>query len=166
MTDFADNDKTYELLREKIKSKMDVTKFFAGFISIVFGIMLKDSIASLHPDTSSLLWLIAGMSLIVFSLGSTVAALFAYDRLLMPPRFLEGSNRIEAINDAVKLHMVKAWSALFVPAVASFFGALLAFASSSVEMSLRLPLWIGFGAAALLAFILYIKFKAPFEIPD
>ena len=36
-------------LREKIKSKMDVAKFFAGFISLLIGILLKEGVALEFP---------------------------------------------------------------------------------------------------------------------
>ena len=48
MVDLSTDEKTYELLREKIKSKMDVTKFFSGFVSVVFGIILKDTISGVY----------------------------------------------------------------------------------------------------------------------
>ena len=36
----------------EIKSKMEVAKFFAGFISVVFGIVLKDNIGTLIAASS------------------------------------------------------------------------------------------------------------------
>jgi len=164
MSDLTDDDKTYELLREKIKSKMDVTKFFSGFVSVVFGIILKDIVSGINGADSG--WLFAGMCLIVFSLSAAIVALFAYDRLLMPPKFFSGGDRIEAINNSLRFHMVRTWVAMFVPAVIAFLGALVAFATAQVTADLPFPLWLGFGGAALAAFLLYVCFKAPFEIPD
>ena len=37
-----DDEDTYTLLREKIRSKMEVAKSFAGFVSVVLGITAKD----------------------------------------------------------------------------------------------------------------------------
>ena len=35
--------------REKVKSKMEVGKFFGGFITLLLGILLKDHLDSLYP---------------------------------------------------------------------------------------------------------------------
>jgi hypothetical protein len=56
MDDLKENRKTYDLLRDKIKSKMDVTKFFSGFISLVLGFVLKDTLSSLNSW-----WLVIGI---------------------------------------------------------------------------------------------------------
>ena len=96
MDTLIDDEKTYELLRDKIKSKMDVAKFFSGFISILLGITLKDVLTNSDPVSSfSMYWRIGGLTLIVFSVGLAVAALLAYDRLLMPPKFWSGGRPVK-----------------------------------------------------------------------
>jgi hypothetical protein len=104
-------------LREKIKSKMDVAKFFSGFISLLIGFLLKD-----NPRTDT--WSKAGLVFLVASLGYCIAAVFAYDRLLMPRKYWtilkERDGGDDSFSDNLQQNMVRSWSWLFVPAVACF----------------------------------------------
>ena len=65
---------TFDLLREKIKSKMDVTWFFAAFITIFLSIISKDVVTALGLCTPGLCVGIgyAGILLMLFSLSLSV----------------------------------------------------------------------------------------------
>ena len=104
-------------LREKVRSKMDVGKFFAGFITLLIGILLKDG--NLNLPLSKL-----GIVFLVSSLGFCVAAVFCYDRLLMPREYWTAlpkeEKSEEKFQDHLKEDMVRSWRWLFVPAVICF----------------------------------------------
>ena len=123
-------------LREKIKSKMDVGKFFAGFITLLLGILLSDSGPDLFLSKLGVIFLIA-------SLGFCVAAVFCYDRLLMPREYwtvLQEDETIELrFQDRLRKEMVQSWSWLFVPAVFSFAIGFLLVASNALGFALEDP---------------------------
>jgi len=103
-------------LREKIKSKMEVGKFFAGFITFLAGFLLKD-MSTRHLCAK------IGIVCLVASIGFCIAAVFAFDSLLMPRKYWgfgddEGSE--ERFADKVQPQMVHLWQVLFVPAVLCF----------------------------------------------
>jgi hypothetical protein len=104
-------------LREKIESKMDVAKFFAGFITLLIGILLeKKGLTSL--------WSRFGIAFLTSSLAFCTAALFAYDRLLMPMKYwsaLDEQNRKDGrFEDKPRDDMVRSWLWFFFPAVLCF----------------------------------------------
>ena len=108
--------KVTDQLRDKIKSKMDVAKFFAGFITLLIGFLLKDE--TLTPASK------IGFVLLIASLGFCIAALFTYDHLLWPKEHCERKLRIKISDTNFQKHlgkkMVMLWWSLFVPAVGSF----------------------------------------------
>ncbi|NUO09971.1 MAG: hypothetical protein HUU08_15075 [Candidatus Brocadia sp.] len=76
-------------IKEKIKSKMEMSKFLSVFIStgLVFllgSILDKDKVE--YPG-SYILALYASTGLLFMSIGLYLASMYAYDRLLMPTRF-------------------------------------------------------------------------------
>jgi hypothetical protein len=71
---------TNDELREKIKSKMEVGKFFAGFITFLIGFLLKD-LSTRH------LFAKIGIVCLAASIGFCIAAVFAFDSLLMPRKY-------------------------------------------------------------------------------
>lgn len=104
-------------LREKVRSKMEVGKFFAGFITLLIGILLRaDALDSLAEK--------AGVLFLVAALGFCIAAVFCYDRLLMPREYWTGLEKKdkteERFQDHLREQMVRSWSWLFVPAVWCF----------------------------------------------
>jgi len=114
-------------LREKVKSKMEVAKFFAGFITLLVAFVLKDG---LDTALSKL-----GIVLLTASLGFCIASVFAYDRLLMPREYwtVLSSDEGSAINfqNQLQEQMVRSWRWLFVPAIWCFgIGFLLVFANA------------------------------------
>ena len=103
-------------LRDKIKSKMDVAKFFTGFITLLIGFLLKG-----EELTSPSLKI--GIVFLIASLGFCVAAMFTYDHLLWPKEHFESSkDEIPETNfrNYLETNMVKLWKWLFVPAVGGF----------------------------------------------
>lgn len=122
MTTDPGNDaaKVTDELREKIKSKMDVAKFFTGSFTVLIGILLKEG------KTGSL-WSKAGMLFLLSSLGFCVAAMFAYDHLLWPKTYLienywpnlkSKENPEECFHRKLEEQMLTSWRWLFLPAVA------------------------------------------------
>jgi hypothetical protein len=110
-----------EQLREKLKSKLEVAKFFTGFISVVFGFLLKDNLLS---SASELIrpYAYAAIFFFITSLVFSIGAVFAYDRLLMPEVFWQPQLQIGELFR----HMIAAWQFLFMPAVAALSLGLLA----------------------------------------
>lgn len=140
MSNSASDQNTAYQLREKIKSKMDVAKFFAGFITLFLGVAFKD-ISNLAADPNSLIRFSAqgGMLFVLGALAFSVATMFAYDRLMMPPAFWNPPPN----NDDLYLQMVDAWRRLFVPAVATFFIGLLGFlVAVTKQLVPSLVLWL------------------------
>jgi uncharacterized protein YdhG (YjbR/CyaY superfamily) len=114
-------------LREKVKSKMDVAKFFAGFITLLVGFVLKDS--GIHSTVSK-----AGIVFLSASLAFCVVSVFAYDCLLMPREYwtvISDDESEDSFQDNLQEQMVTSWRWLFVPAVLCFgIGFLLVLASA------------------------------------
>lgn len=48
-----DDDKITTELRDKLKSKMDVAKFFSGFVSLFLGLSFKEMIAPYNTPLNS-----------------------------------------------------------------------------------------------------------------
>jgi len=104
-------------LRDKVKSKMEVAYFFAGFITLLLGILLTaGGVDSFLPKV--------GIVFLTASLGFCVAAVFCYDRLLMPREYWtalpEDKRSEEGFQDRLQQEMVRSWQWLFVPAVLCF----------------------------------------------
>jgi hypothetical protein len=149
------NQNTAEQLREKIKSKMDVAKFFAGFITVFLGVAFRD-LSNLAADSSRLVSFFAqaGMLFILGALAFSVSTMFAYDRLMMPPALW----KVPPSNDDIYHQMVDAWQRLFVPAVATLFISLLSFIIAVTKQLVpSLVLWIVPMIAALLCYRAFSK---------
>lgn len=150
MSNVTDDPNTTQQLRDKIKSKMEVAKFFAGFITLFLGVAFKD-IANLAADPHSWIRLSAqGATLLVLgALAFSVATMFAYDRLMMPPVFWTPRPTDEDLYH----QMVRAWQRLFVPAVATFFVGLLGFLTAVTKQFVpSLVLWLVPITAAFLCY--------------
>ncbi len=143
-------------LRDKLKSKMDVAKFFAGFISLVAGIALRESAGSVAANL--------GLALIVLSLGLAVATLFAYDRLLMPPRFwFEPPTDTHELNFGLRDEMISVWRCLFIPCVIAFFGGLLLLLAEKANSCICVVLLAG---SVVAPYVVYRSVKPRFKIFD
>ena len=111
-----------EETRAKIVSKMDVTKFFAGFISLLIGILLGQG----RMNSG---WSRVGIIFFLLSLGFCVAAISAYDHLLWPKEYLirvywpelsKKQNWEELFQERLESQLICSWTFLFVPALMSF----------------------------------------------
>jgi hypothetical protein len=104
-------------LREKLKSKIDVAKFFAGFITLLIGFLLNGG--KLTSPFSKI-----GIVFLISSLGFCVAAVFTYDHLLTPREYWTALSEEEkeevSFNKRLLEDMVRSWRWLFVPAVICF----------------------------------------------
>ena len=105
-------------LKDKIRSKMDVSKFFAGFITLFIGLTFKEG------DLNSLL-LKFGILFIVVSLILCILSIFAYDHMLWPkkhwPRFQsEDQSNKEEYQRRLEEVMLHSWRSLFLPGVICF----------------------------------------------
>ena len=77
-------------VREKIKSKLEVAKFFLGALVVNASVVLSSTVTPLWRSPLSPVlggFLIAGSAALVLSLGLTVATSLAFDRLAMPSEF-------------------------------------------------------------------------------
>lgn len=119
-----ESDNLVKQLQDKIKSKMDVAKFFAGFISVVLGIV-PGSIGNLIGDSFTAF---LGLLFLLFSLSMSIVTLFAYDRLLMPPKLWYKPPNDYSYNkyiEILKEDMIHAWNCFFIPSVAALLGGLI-----------------------------------------
>jgi len=136
------NSKIVNDLRSKIKSKMDVAKFFAGFVLLLLGFVLRDTKQLIKsPDQTIRSLGHVGIFLVLLSLGFFAATVFAYDRLLMPSVFWSGKQFSVAASTPGKIprrpptqehwmlyfNMTRAWNGLFTPGVMFLFLGLASF---------------------------------------
>lgn len=80
-------------IKEKIKSKMEISKFLSVFISTAL-VFLLGSIIDEHKvkNLGKYIWaLYASTGLLFISISLYLASMYAYDRLLMPVRFWGGA---------------------------------------------------------------------------
>jgi hypothetical protein len=112
-------------LREKIKSKMDVAKFFAAFFTL-FVAMSSDKLAAAvangerSQQIAGWVAVLAGLT----SLALTFSAVSAFDSLLMPESLWARKNSYSTQHLAKE--MMRAWTHLYRPAVFFLFVAILA----------------------------------------
>lgn len=103
--------------KEKIKSKIDVAKFFAGVITLFIGLTIKEGDKITFLSKSSILLLIASLILCVLSI-------FAYDYLLWPKNYWhnykEGPESEKEFQKKLVSRMLCQWKYLFVPSAISF----------------------------------------------
>jgi len=136
-------------VRDKIKAKMDTAKFVSGFVAIFLGVAATAELPQALEKSGlrSFTWIFS-LLLLLSSLGFTLAALLAFDRLLMPSVFWGGKRprRLEPpswsvarppspVHWVLGFQMMHIWRWLFQPAVYA-----LAVASASLVFAL---LWRG-----------------------
>ncbi|NQU06803.1 MAG: hypothetical protein HQ568_11965 [Calditrichaeota bacterium] len=162
-------------LKDKIKSKMDIAKFFAGFISLLIGIIFSQmselliipNKINISIEFIKLILPHIGVFLIFLSLILCVVTLFAYDKLLMPTVFWSGKPT-KYMNEPQKWtvkrppsqthwilysNMTHIWNYLFTFAVLSFFIGLSVLLLSIIR-PYRVGLLISF-FCLIIAFIIY-----------
>ena len=128
MTQPNPTEDTYMLLRDKLKSKMEVAKFFVGTVAVVFGLLAEKVIFSDGVDHQYLIALV----LLVLSVFASGAAIFAYDALLVPPLKLKAYCGDEPVDDYLFRKMVRSWQIWFVPAVVLFALAMVLFIGTPI----------------------------------
>ncbi len=113
-------------LKDKIRSKMEVARYFTGFITISTSLAFD----KIHNDTfQNFDWLEKlfigfGLFTLSISLGLCIVTMYAYDRELMPYNFWSNKKvnlTSEDQNNLLYCEMKKAWRRLFTPAVICFF---------------------------------------------
>lgn len=122
-------------LKDKIKSKYYVAKFFLGAFVVNAGFLFSSTIWGVTAMTA--LWLIVfGFVLALIALALTAATLMSYDSLLMPAEFWTGSTPEGQKADGIRLpktwsvqrppsqahivlfyEMIHVWRAFFIPAL-------------------------------------------------
>lgn len=164
---------TLVALRAKILSKMEVAKFFAGFISVVFGFFVQgQTLSKAASDGWVIIGLYVSVAAFTAALALSVATMCAYDRLLMPfelwlagPFDWKKGDQSAAVkqlsNDeyviAIHRDMRVAWRAFFVPAIGTLFIGLVAASYAAASAPLKpksdgwrvYPILISFVAAAV-----------------
>jgi hypothetical protein len=150
-----DDEKVTAELRDKIKSKMDVAKFFSGFIPVFLGLSFKEIIGATNSTVKVVYvagWI--GIFLILSSLAFSVATMFSLDRLLMPPEFWR-IRPSKPANMDLKNEMIKAWLRLFYPSVLCFLGGVIAFL-----IALTQQIYIPTAIFAVVVLTSYMMFKS------
>ena len=101
---------TEEQLRSKIKSKMTVSTFLAGFTFSVLNELLKIQSFTLLPT-------VAVVSL-TGALALFIASVYMYDQMSMPKRYWrDQSNTISHPVELLYYFMLRTWNWIFTPAV-------------------------------------------------
>ena len=127
------------MLRAKVQSKIDVAKVLGGVITLTLGWVLTGS----DIDKGDLRVQVAVVTLLV-SLALYVAALEAYDTLLMPDEFWAGPRRTERdVAKTIHDKMVCVWAGMFVPATLALLTGLLLFVWAAFDSA-----WVMVGGLA------------------
>lgn len=155
-------------LKEKVKSKIDVAKFFLGTLVVNTGLILNQEIFK-EGSPRDVILVVIGVFLLLIALSLTAATLFAYDRLLMPLDFWGGSRRGRLTQEVWSLpprwsvvrppsqahlvlyyEMIHVWDSFFVPAISFSFAAIALFI---IRLSSRLNI-VGIPGALATACVL------------
>jgi phosphohistidine phosphatase SixA len=180
-------------LRDKIKSKLDVSKFFLSALVVNSSVLLSSSIAPLwSPNQSWSVRILAslGSAALLASMAFTVGTLLAFDRLAMPPEFWSephSKRRSATFSDPARwsvsrppseavivlfYEMMNVWKRLFEPALASAIVAILCFflaiisATALISAGLVFVLALSAGVVAIAAFIYYRKYRPQLGFDD
>ncbi len=125
MTEITEDDKEMDALLGKIKSKMDVTKFFAGFFTVFVGFSSKE-LTSAFTDTGPIEIKIAAWTCAIagiVSVALTFNALSALDTLLMPRSLWV--RKEQCTKEYLCNEMKNVWNRLYAPSVNAIYIAIL-----------------------------------------
>jgi hypothetical protein len=113
-------DTTYDLLREKIKSKMEVAKLLGTFLTGALAVMLAVKGEGTGTGSEVLQSPVFPLAILFILIAITLffATVFAYDRLLMP--FEYWTYPPAPNKDVLQKLMVRSSRLLFGPAVVAF----------------------------------------------
>lgn len=166
-----------EDLKEKIRSKYDVAKFFLGAFVVNTGFVLSGEIWSVsNPLSIGLVF--GGLILTLVALALTAATLISYDALLMPTDFWTGSSADNHGDHQIPrpkswsvmrppsqaqivlfYEMVHVWTVFFIPALACAFAAiatfLVALAHNSLYSGIRSEGHNGLGLVPLIVIAVF-----------
>jgi phosphohistidine phosphatase SixA len=182
--------------REKIKSKLDVAKFFLGALVVNASVLLSSTLSQIWSSNMrmSVVMLMALGSIAMFiALGLTVATLLAFDRLSMPPEFWSehaalrrsapGARAYEPATWSVRrppseatvvlfYETMHVWTRMFEPALVAAIVGILCFAIAIVVKNTGLAapgIGLGVGAAAALSaatILYYLKHRPKLGFDD
>jgi phosphohistidine phosphatase SixA len=138
-------------LKDKIKSKYDVAKFFLGAFVVNTGFLFSSTIWGVS-DVVALLLIMAGFVLALIALALTAATLMSYDALQMPTEFWTeppAGGRRNRRNPRPKkwsvlrppsqahvvlfYEMIHVWNAFFIPALVCAFASIASFIVAMVH---------------------------------
>src|SRR5262249_38578459 len=129
-------------LKDKIKSKYDVAKFFLGAFVVNTGFLFSSTIWGVS-DVVALLFIMAGFFLGLIVLALTSAALMSYDALHIPPQFWTeasgGRKKWSVLRPPSQAHvvlfyeMIHVWNAFFIPALVCAFASIASFIVAMVH---------------------------------
>ncbi|MBE9003452.1 histidine phosphatase family protein [Nostoc sp. LEGE 12447] len=151
-SDNNDCDKEIEnQLREKVKSKMTVSTFLAGFTFTVLNDFLKEGNLNI-PQIIAVLFMTAAMSLFV-------ASLYMYDQMLMPKKYwfneVIHTTHSNQAHNLLYRYMVRTWYWVFTPGVAF---ALIGLIATLFNTSNYLVIFIGIVIFAVII-LYYFRMK-------
>ena len=113
-------------LRAKVRSKMEVTKFFAGFFTVFVALSSRELAAGVGAEQPPKFRIMAWVAVLaaLASLSLTFSAVSAFDSLLMPGEFWQKKTSYTA--DHVQKQMMRAWNRLYLPSVVALYVAIVA----------------------------------------
>lgn len=150
-------------LTDKIKSKLDVAKTLGAVLAPSLGaaIAFSPEFTSCDPYRlfhEILFWLSIGC--LAVSMLLYFATVYSYDQLLMPEAFWKKGKYSQ---DRLFKLMIKAWRHLFIPATASLFLGLLAYACARLKVTPFVAAIIAVGGLAATVIALQLRPKVPIE---
>jgi phosphohistidine phosphatase SixA len=159
-----------ESLREKVRSKMQVCTFLAGFSSTALVQILRESEKMLEIQR-----IVAAASFVAaFSLFA--GAIYIYDELSMPRQFWENAPREPdafsegqfgfdwLMNGPVYANMVRTWRLFFTPALFCTLVGVFALLSARLNEAKGWLVWAACAAALMLASFVYRRFRPKLAI--
>ena len=171
-----DDGKAAEEIRNKIKSKMDTAKTLSGVITFGLGILLGLLLDSTSwSDVPSEVPIQIAAGLLFVSLVLYLAAMYSYDRLLMPDRFW-GERRPRPTRRLARgrgwlvqrpppsstawvlyVNMMRVWRGLFTPATVCVVAALFALAMVALHLTARQIVYAALPAALVVALVFWFR---------
>lgn len=166
----ATNEKLTKRLIDKIKSKMDIAKFFVGFITLMLGIVLRNVRFETQPTLSDWVGFVGAFAVLIAG-ALSACTMLAYDQLLMPSNFWGGRARRQSdyvqagvpqrppsqTHWVLYAAMVRIWHRLFIPAV-----LLLGVGTAAIAYSLVKPpisLTLAASGIAILLLLVWIHYS-------
>jgi phosphohistidine phosphatase SixA len=170
-------------LKDKIKSKFDVAKFFLGAFVVNTGLLLNAGIWSTgepqntFAPTDKVLVVVAIIAAMA-SLALSAATLFSYDKLMMPEAFWSDNSKRggrptnidkmasnwsvsrppSQVQVVLFYEMVHVWKVFFIPAIFSAFLAIGLLVVAFAHRAMLVPATWRFGVDVFVTFFLVVAF--------